>query len=63
MQLIKMLNWNISVDSNIEIEKVIYNLKGFPTRPDKLIFELEELKREGVKTVDKYEMIDKLEKL
>ena len=58
-----MLNWNISVDTEIEIDKVIDNLKGFPTRPDDLINELLERKKAGAKTVDKYEMIERIESL
>lgn len=63
IQLIKMLNWNISVDSDIAIDKVIDQLKGFPKIPEELINQLEQLKFKGHKKIDKFEMIEALEKV
>lgn len=63
IQLIKMVSWNMSVDPEISIDKVINQLKGFPTRPIELIKELEELKSNGTNSVDKFDLIEKLEEL
>ena len=63
IQLIKMLSWNISVDPEIDIDKVIDKLKEFPNRPRSLISELEETRLKGTSSVDKTEMIKKLERL
>lgn len=63
IQLKKMLSWNISTEPDIEIGKVLDKLKAFPNRPYGLIELLEEAKKKGVKTVEKYDMIKRLEDL
>ena len=63
IQLIKMVSWNISVDPKISIDKVLNQIKGFPTKPYDLIEELEEMKNKGINSIDKYDFIKKLEEL
>ena len=62
-QLIKMVSWNMSIDPEISIDKVINQLKGFPSRPIELIEKLKELKSNGINSIDKYDLIKKLEEL
>ena len=61
--LIKILSWNISVESEIEIDKVIHHLEGLISRPTELISNLQTMKERGKKNVDRYDVIKALERL